>query len=88
MDKKQTAHFLMQIIGAYPNFDPTEERMEIWSRLMARIEYDLAAKRLDRYVSLNKFPPTIADILNPDGPNQEVKSNFVDEVDLREQRGW
>lgn len=76
MDKKQTANFIKQIMGAYPAFNPTPERLEIWSRLMAKIDYDLAILRLDKHVSNSSFPPTIADILNPDG--EAKKNKFED----------
>ena len=66
MDKKQVSSFLKQIIGAYPTFEPTPERVEIWSRHMEDIDYDLAVKRLDKHVASSKFPPTIAEIVNPD----------------------
>lgn len=65
MDQKETAKFLKQIIGAYPSFEPTVERMEIWGRLLKEIDYDLAIKRLDNHVRVSKFPPTIAEILRP-----------------------
>lgn len=73
MDKKQTADFIKQIMGAYPSFNPTTERLEIWSRLMVKIDYNIALSRLDKHVAVSNFPPTIADILNPDGEKKKAK---------------
>jgi hypothetical protein len=53
-------------MGAYPTFEPTPERLDIWSRLMADMDYGLAVKRLDKHAANNKFAPTIAEILNPE----------------------
>jgi hypothetical protein len=66
VDNKQTANFLKQVMGAYPTFEPTPERMEIWGRHMANIDFDLAIKRLDKHAHASKFAPSIADIVNPD----------------------
>lgn len=66
MDKKQAASFLKQVMGAYPSFDPTPERLDIWSRNLEQIDYDLAIKRLDKHVATSKFAPTIAEILTPE----------------------
>lgn len=66
MDKKQTANFIKQVMGAYPSFEPTPERLEVWQRNLSEMDYDLAIKRLDKHVMTQKFPPSIAEILNPD----------------------
>ena len=69
MDKGQIGKFIKQIMGAYPSFEPTDERMEIWGRHMTNIDYDLAVKRLDKHIvtaGTGKFPPSISEILNPE----------------------
>ena len=76
MDKKQIASFIKQIMGAYPTFDPTPERMEIWQRHMADMDYDLAIKRLDKHVKtagIGKFAPSISEILNPEEATRKKK---------------
>ncbi|MGI6436388.1 MAG: replicative helicase loader/inhibitor [Syntrophomonadaceae bacterium] len=70
MDKKQTAEFMKKLVGAYPTFEPTPMRMELWTEMMAEITYDQAIKRLRQYIAVNRFPPSIADILNPDEANR------------------
>ena len=74
MDKKQIAMFLKQVTGAFSNFEPTPERLDIWGRLLTQIDYETAIKRLDTYVAANRFPPTVADILNPDGVRKKKSS--------------
>ena len=78
MDKKETARFIKQIMGAYPSFEPTPERLEIWQRIMDGIDYDLAVKRLDKHVLNSKFPPTIAEIMNPDEAVKRKQRNDPD----------
>jgi len=78
VDEKQKANFIKQIIGAYPSFEPTPERLQIWQRNLDEINYDLAVKRLDKHVTNHKFPPTIAEILNPDA---ELKRKQKVELD-------
>lgn len=71
MNDNQKSKFIKQIIGAYPTFEPTPERLEIWSRHMSEMDYELAIKRLDKHVKTSKFPPTIAEILNPEQPKKK-----------------
>ena len=66
MDKKQAERFIRQIVAAYPNFEPEPERLSLWARKLEGIDYELAFKRLDKYIEINRFPPMIADILNPE----------------------
>ncbi len=66
MDKNQIKHFLKQLLGAYPSFNPTDEALEVWGRHMATMDYNLAIKRLDKHITTSKFPPSIAEILNPE----------------------
>lgn len=87
MNKKEAGEFIKQIAAAYPNIDFYPDRIKIWTEMLADIEYDMAVKRLKNHIATVKFAPVIADILNP-GDKEHIKSNFIDEETLREQRGW
>jgi len=79
MSPKQTNDFLEQIAAAYPNFEVTPQRVQMWGRQMKSIEYDLAVKRLDGYSAWNKFPPTVADIASS-GEMKQRERKFNDET--------
>jgi hypothetical protein len=78
VDKRQTSQFIKQIMGAYPTFEPTQERLDIWSRLLSDMDYDLAIKRLDKHAATSKFAPSIAEILNPEDANKKKKWEEID----------
>jgi len=40
---------------------------------MEQIDFNLADKRVDRHIAINKFPPTIAEILNSEESNKKKK---------------
>lgn len=48
----------------YPNSKllETKESIEIWYSLLSDLEYETASLAVKKYMMLNKFPPTIADI--------------------------
>jgi hypothetical protein len=58
--------FLKQVWGLYSTFEPAPERVQAWARNLSEIEYDTAIKRLDKYAAFNQYPPTLANILNPE----------------------
>lgn len=71
MNKSQAYKIIKQISAAYPTFDPTPERLELWTKKLSGIEYETAAGRLDKYINNNRFAPTVADILScPDKPKK------------------
>lgn len=77
MEKQQISKFLKQIYGIYPSFDLYPERIQMWSKFLADMDYDLAIKRLEKHASTSKFAPSIAEILNP----EEAKRKKWDDQD-------
>jgi hypothetical protein len=71
MDNKQAKEFVKIIVEAYPNFEPTPGRVKIWAEMMDNITFKLAMKRLKAHISTSKFPPSIAEILNPEEANKK-----------------
>ena len=64
MDKKQFATFAMALKTYYPreNILPNQQAMELWFAQLQDIPYEVAEVGLNKWVSLNKWSPSIADI--------------------------
>ena len=64
MDKKQFATFAMALKTYYPreNLLPNQQAMELWFKQLQDIPYEVAEIGLNKWVSLNKWSPSIADI--------------------------
>lgn len=64
MDKKQFAIFTMALKTYFPreNLLPNEQAMELWFGQLQDIPFEVAEAGLNKWVSLNKWSPTIADI--------------------------
>jgi hypothetical protein len=45
-----------------PNFLPDEYSVKVWFKFIEDLPSDLATMAVQKYISTNKFPPTIADI--------------------------
>ena len=73
MDKPQTKEFLNILADAYPNLELKTNygRAKLWAKFMAEIEYSIAMKHLKKHIATSKFPPSIAEILNPDEANRK-----------------
>lgn len=78
--------FLADAIKTYfprDNVLPTENAMRLWYSELKDIPYQLAHTALRKYVSTNKFAPTIADIRE-----QVAELNDQNEEDLNETAAW
>lgn len=65
MNKQQVDDFIALIAGSYPSFELTKDRVKAWRMMLQDIDIDTATHRLKKHVAVNKFPPSIAEILNP-----------------------
>lgn len=65
------------------NILPTEKAIQLWYEELKDIPYPLAHMALRKYVSTNKFAPTIADIRE-----QVAELNKQSEDDLNETAAW
>ncbi len=63
------------------NMLPTEESMELWFDMLKDLDYQSAFYGLQKYVSLNKFPPAISDI-------REYATSIVESGELNEMEAW
>lgn len=78
--------FLADAIKTYfprDNVLPTEKAMQLWYSELKDIPYQLAHTALRKYVSTNKFAPTIADIRE-----QVAEFNNQNEEELNETAAW
>lgn len=64
MNKKEFATFAMALKTYYPreNLLPNDKAMELWFFQLQDIPYQVAEAGLNKWVSLNKWSPSIADI--------------------------
>ena len=64
MTKKEFALFVMALRTYYPreNLLPNDEAMDLWFAQLQDIPYNVAQAGLQKWVALNKWSPSIADI--------------------------
>lgn len=64
MNKRDFAKFCMALKTYYPreNLLPNSESMALWYRQLQDLDFEVAEAILDRWVSTNKWSPSIADI--------------------------
>ena len=64
MDRKEFAMFCSAIRTYYPKEKilPNEQAMELWYRHLSDLPYETASLVLSKWVAVNKWSPTIADI--------------------------
>lgn len=64
MNKKEFATFAMALRTYYPreNVLPNDKAVELWFMQLADIPYPVAEAGLNKWVTLNKWSPSIADI--------------------------
>ena len=64
MNKKEFATFAMALKTYYPreNLLPNDKAMELWFKQLEDIPYKVAENGLQKWVSLNKWSPSIAEI--------------------------
>lgn len=64
MNKIEFGHFVMALRTFYPkeNILPNKQAVELWHRELQDIPYTVAEAGLRRWVSTNKWSPSIADI--------------------------
>jgi hypothetical protein len=62
MNEANILTLLEKITAAYPNFELTEDRIQLWNDSLLGFYMDEAEANLDKHILTNVFPPTIADI--------------------------
>lgn len=62
MDRKETIKLFSLIANAYDMFDITEEKVELWSGMLADQEFNNVLGNLKNHIQREKYPPSIADL--------------------------
>jgi len=60
--KKEVGELMKTVVAAYPNFEITPERVNLWVYMLGDIDNERAKVNLMRHIKLSKYIPTIADI--------------------------
>jgi hypothetical protein len=70
----------------YQNFIITEEKANEWALLLQEYDFNSIMENLRNYVKVNKFPPTISDLLNQENVSKnQVAYLQVTEETMKEQ---
>jgi hypothetical protein len=62
MTKEQIFEVLQLIGQVYPSFEVTQEKIDVWHRLLKDQNPAVVMRNAEQHVLGNKFPPTIADL--------------------------
>lgn len=62
MTKEETKALLKLILLAYPTFEVTPERVDLWAELLADAAFDQGKRVVKDHIKVQKFAPTIAEI--------------------------
>lgn len=65
MKLAEVAELFVAIKRAYPSFDGSGENVRFWAQYLADTPFALAKANLDRHITTERFPPTIADLRRP-----------------------
>lgn len=72
MTNEEAAEVLLTIHEVYPSFEITERKMKILVPILLTMDLRGVLKRLNEYILMYPWPPTVADIAAY--PNQENES--------------
>lgn len=67
----------MKAVYTDPKFIPDKDAFNVWYEILKDIDYKIASLAIQKYMSTEKFPPTIADIR---GKAKEVTTPPTDEL--------
>ena len=63
MDRKKFFNIIKGIKSVYPNFGvKSQEQAEFWYTMLSDLSYEELSIAVQKHISLNKWPPTVADI--------------------------
>ena len=71
----------MKAVYPQPTFIPDQDAFQMWYALMGDLPYEVCATAIKKYMLLNKFPPTVAEI-------RELASTIVNGNPLTWGESW
>jgi hypothetical protein len=95
MTRDEVKKVFMVLRNVYPQFEVTSEKLDIWHKLFQDQNSAIVMKNLEQYVTVNKFPPTIADLreqkikVQPDARDKDIEfQNWVSNGGKAEHFDW
>jgi hypothetical protein len=76
MTGDQTYSILKHIAAAYPRFEITEQRLEVWHEYLQNMPYEQVLAKVKHHIASEKFPPSIAEI----SVQPRQKNEFLEEL--------
>lgn len=86
MDKVQFAKFAMALKTYYPMQDiiPNQEATELWYDVLNDLDYEIAQQALKKWVMVQKWAPTIADIRQQaENESYRLKIEELEKIDMQ-----
>ncbi|WP_338749362.1 replicative helicase loader/inhibitor [Bacillus sp. FJAT-52991] len=76
MTDEQTLLIMQHITAAYPRFELTKKRVEVWYNYLRKMPYEQVFNKLQEHIRLKSFPPTIAEITVQEMGNNEFLQKY------------
>ncbi|MFC5773711.1 replicative helicase loader/inhibitor [Ectobacillus antri] len=76
MNAQQVMSILKYIGAAYPNFEVTEDSMDVWMEMLQDSSFEGSLSRVKEHIRQHRFPPSIAEVIVKEGRNNEVFDKF------------
>ncbi|WP_060668238.1 replicative helicase loader/inhibitor [Oceanobacillus caeni] len=62
MNRNQVIELFKLIKNVYPTFEVSTEKVNSWTRMMYRMDFERVMTKAEQHALENKFPPTISEI--------------------------
>lgn len=62
MTRDEVIQLFKFLKNIYPNFEVTSEKVDIWAKMMQKMDFKRVMARAEQHATESPFPPTIAEI--------------------------
>lgn len=62
MTREEVVQLFKFLKNIYPTFEVSTDKVDTWTRIMQKMDYQRVMVKAEKHASENKFPPTIAEI--------------------------
>jgi hypothetical protein len=87
MKRDQVKELFKQIREFYGNFDVTSQKLDAWHKFLRNSNPAVVMKNLENHIFNEKFPPTIADLIDRTSRTNVLSEDETQEL-LKEMRQW
>jgi hypothetical protein len=84
VNKSHVKEVFKVIASVYPNFEVTQDKLDLWTKLLKGNNPAQVMMNVERYILDNKFPPTVADIRAPE-KHEAHKQDYLNKIKLWEE---